>query len=883
MDRAELMTNAEAGERMMNTFNSASTSTMPRLVRPKAARRSAFLPLPLREGAGGWVGRDARNDLNQSSCAPTTASLSLKGRGVKSRRGVASVLAMMFLVVFSSLAAAMAVVAQGNLRTADSAMKVSRAMSAAETGLVFAANRLKAESRRFVVTKGVVDADFAEKLWLGTYSSADGEVTVLPPTGYTVSTPPDGIIEAVRDAHLADTHNLIIEPGDSSLPDLNEVTGALRVQPIALADIDLEPNAPYFRLKYELLESAPYVRVTSQGVDGNITRTLQLDFKLTKRIEFAVLSVNRIMIGKNVLVEGPLGSRFGLKPGELDTPNGDPLVMRSDFYHLDSALDDKLDTFFTQLVSYDVDGDGRLRPGHAAENEGLEGEDDLVDHDVNEYVDDFDLFLAHYDSNNDRMVVYDAALAAAAGLGNLSEEFVGIDDQLARLIDTAKPDRDGDGVSTFTDVQLGYNDGVMDALDQYAKVRGRLAFAVQRDAWDFANGASYQTIVHGPALPGIDVAPVTFEVSEEDMGEITTDMFDDTQSWFAAESAASQDFATQVAAGETNGGTFTPVDPATSAWEAVPLGAKGAYDYYQRPVYENMTFTNVRIPKGTNGLFINCQFRGVTYIETEEDCDHYNWNFAGVMTPVQNEGEITYAPMYDSSVYAELDGAPVPDTRVHSNNVRFHNCSFLGSIAGDKPAEYMHYRNKVQITGPETRFYIDADDPDLQQEPQAVHDAIVAGLATISADDKEELEKSSVLMPGWSVDVGNFNNEDAGASSKLKLKGTIIAGVLDVRGTADVHGTLLMTFSPTAPGEILPDPAAGPLAYGGQPDAFNTTIGYFGATDGDGEGIDPSDPDFDGFGEISLRYNPDAKLPDGIPWPVSMEADPLTYYEGGSM
>jgi hypothetical protein len=274
----------------------------------------------------------------------------------------------------------------------------------------------------------------------------------------------------------------------------------------------------------------------------------------------------------------------------------------------------------------------------------------------------------------------------------------------------------------------------------------------------------------------------------------------------------------------------------------------------------------------------------VTYVETEEDCDHYNWNFAGVMTPlVDGDGVVTYVPKYDSSVWAELDGAPVSDTRVHSNNIRFHNCTFLGSIAGDKPAEYTHFRNKVQITGPETRFYIDADDPDLQQEPQAVQDDIVAALGSISAEDKEELEKSSILMPGWSVDVGNFNNEDADASSKLKLKGTIIAGVLDVRGTADVHGTLLMTFSPTAPGDILPDTNAGPLAYGGQPDSFNTTIGYFGPADGDGEGTDPSDSSFNGFGEISLRYNPNAKLPDGIPWPISMDAEPLTYFEGGSM
>ena len=80
------------------------------------------------------------------------------------------------------------------------------------------------------------------------------------------------------------------------------------------------------------------MRVTSQGVDGDITRTLQMDFRIDKKIEFAVLSPNRIMIGKNVLVEGPLGTRYGVgRTSELDTENGDPLVMRSDFYYLDDG------------------------------------------------------------------------------------------------------------------------------------------------------------------------------------------------------------------------------------------------------------------------------------------------------------------------------------------------------------------------------------------------------------------------------------------------------------------------------------------------------------------------------------------------------------------
>jgi hypothetical protein len=132
------------------------------------------------------------------------------------------------------------------------------------------------------------------------------------------------------------------------------------------------------------------------------------------------------------------------------------------------------------------------------------------------------------------------------------------------------------------------------------------------------------------------------------------------------------------------------------------------------------------------------------------------------------------------------------------------------------------------------------------------------------------------MMPGWSVDVGSFTNEvDAGdldATPRADLRGVIVAGILDVRGTALVKGTLLMTFQPI-PGE-------GPLYYDGQADAFNTTIGYFGPDDGDGEGSDPLDPSFTGFGEIVLEYDPDVVLPDGIPWPIVAEPVAASYREG---
>ncbi len=781
------------------------------------------------------------------------------------RRGVASVLAMMFLVIFGSLGIAMAIVAQGNLRTADSAIKVSRAMSAAETGLVFAARRLAAEGERFVVRKGVIDADFSSKLWNGTWNaSTDGEVIIEDAEGYDEGSKADSLAEAVRNAHAADENTLTVETGDSSLPAIDQ-DGTLETRPVRVIGGD---DRVWFRLTYEPLVDSPAIRVTSVGADGDIRRTLQMDFKINKRIEYAVITPNRLMIGKNVLISGPLATRYGTEAGELNNGNGDPLVMRSDFYYLADELDTLLDLWHEALVTYDVDGDAKLRPSNTTEALGIASHGDFVDVDGDEYVTDFDLFLDHFSVNGDANVVYDTIKAAAAGLGNLTEEFTAIDNQLAWLIDQWDPDRNDDGVVDDRDVRLGYDDGVLNAYDRYAKVTGRLAFGVTQDDWETAHGDDYQTLVEGPISPNIDDAPVTFGVAEEDMRVVTTDMFAESAVWFATEASSGGTLASQSGSGA---GTVT--NPGLDTWEPVPYGSPSAYDWYQRKIYDGFTFTNVRIPVGENALFRNCTFVGVCYIETEQLCTDVNWNYAGSMT--QNTtagGAVIYSSKFPG-LLSNLNGTSVADTKVHSNSIRFENCTFLGSIAGDTPGEYTHWRNKIQLTG-QTRFYLDPNDPELLEQDDA--STLVTLLNGISPEDRDMLARSSMMLPGWSVDVGNFNNEQAADpedTARVKLRGTIIAGILDVRGTADVFGTLLMTFRPV--------PGQGPLFYDGQPDMFNTTIGYFGPADGDGEGALPGDTSFEGFGEITLRYNPDAKLPDGIPWPISVEAMPETYLEGG--
>ncbi|MCH2145555.1 MAG: hypothetical protein MK082_10505 [Phycisphaerales bacterium] len=791
-------------------------------------------------------------------------------------RGITSVLAMMFLVIFGSLSVAMAIMAQGNLRAADSALHVSRATSAAQTGLVFAVRRLDAEGRRWVVQEGLITEEYGEALWSGEIETIDEDVVLLPPDGYTTSSDPAGLMESVMDAHLADEHAFDAEPGDNQLPII--IDGArLETKPIRMR---ASKNDFYFRLRYEVIDSdsdESRIRVTSEGVDGDITRQVAMDFLITKKIPYAAVSPNRIMIGKNVIVEGPLGTRFGINPGELNEGNGDPMVIRSDFRYLDDTLNEQINLLNQSIAEYDVDGDGRLRPTHPTESIPIVSNEALLDVDGDQYVTGFDLFLNHFDMNGDGRVVWDAERAEDAGLGTLTEEFRDVDNQLARLLDRAFEDRNLDGYVDMTDVALGYNDGVLDEFDMYAKVRGNLAFGISEAAWNTANGAPWRSVVEGAVVAPTDQAPVIFEAPESLLRDVTTTMFSENQEWYTNQTGSSSSFESQVEENLADSSQAEYVEASSSEWESVPEGSPNPYDWYRRPVYRNMVFTDVLIPKGINGRFENCTFIGTTYVETEVECENPNWNYLGAIERIEDEAQnVSYELKFPGIDPAETpDGSgTISDTKTWSNNLVFNDCTVLGAIAGDRPGEYTHWRNKLQFTGA-TRFYLDPLDPEL--EAQSDSDEIISILESFSDDQADHFSRSMMMMPGWSVDVGNFSNEQADdweATPVVNLRGVIIAGVLDARGTVDVHGTLLMTFRPVE--------GSGPLFYGGSADQFNTTLGYFGALDGDLEGPDPTGEDFEGFGEIVLRYDPDVRLPDGIPWPITVAPLPETYTEGAS-
>jgi len=758
---------------------------------------------------------------------------------------------MMFLVIFSSLAAAMAIVSQGNLATADAHLKINRAFSAAETGVSFIAYRLTLASQDVQTTDGLIDGNNAPELW-------------------------DELVAYLLDPVYE--HTLVGASHNLQAP--YEVDGTLHVGPIAVgpggaarfrAELTRHPMpgedyaSAYYRqpgfqpLWREHVETATgksieavtdaelaealeswampptYVRVRVVGLDGPtdkpIKRAIHIDFEIDKKIRFAILSRSRVMVGQNVLIEGPIGSTFM----DTDLQHGHPVQLASDFRGLVSELDDDLNVLSDTLAEV-VDSDsGAQRDGdqdnriHVYGPEAAELADDQTNKiDLNEdgvhddvnadgYIDAFDFFLARFDSDGNQ-AVSQSELESELGAGVVAS-------QLMELIDTfGHPER------------YGLSDGVIDTYDRYAKVRGRVLISADLEGWQAgAAQGKYQDFFQGPIVADQGEAPVTFQAGENDVHTFEASDFDTSS--FA--SMASGSLAAQASEQVENadGDADDPQYDNAGVVEEVPFGSAHPYDYYHRPVYRNMTFENVTIPKGANALFENCTFKGVTFVDTAVDNVDEQFNYAGM---IQEDGSLKHP---DKT--AIVDGQDVSDTKTVANNVRFHDCTFEGGVVSEAPQQFTHVRNKIAFTGT-TRFNIDdADD--------------------LSESEKQLFKRSTLLAPHMSVEMGSFE-EPADPGETVELSGTIVAGVMDVRGQARINGTVLTTFEPQA--ETYP-------VIGKTSPQFNTTLGYFSSAMGDLEAEMPGG----GFGVIQVRYDPTIPLPDGILGPIEVRPNRALYYE----
>jgi len=956
------------------------------------------------------------------------------------RRGVVSVVAMMFLILFGSLAAAMAITSRGNIQTAASHQHMVRALGAAETGLAVAEQRLAEAAARMVVEKGSVDAGFGARLWSGSFSVGDGQVTVLAPTSYQgAAGSVVGLASALKEIHDQDVNTIAVNgivtttvaPNASADPSVYGSGPWVRTTAVALTSQPSQtPSGTAFQIDYAPLISGTEIRAIITGYDFDyqsrnhpVTRRIIQDFSIIKRVNAAVLSPSKIMIGKNVMVNGDLGAVYT----DVNQTYGDPLVMKSDFWGLSSGLDAELTKLFNALATYDVDKDNRLRVGHPIEGPGIPDYGNLgysgaaADVTGNGYVDEFDVFIMFYDTNHDGMVALPAAVAAGTPNQSLTPEFVGaggvgIDNDLAMLIDSANPDRNRNGVASYTDANLngrfdpgvdtltdaeevepssvpvnlqpyvaningksflyrdqvlGYRDGVIDRRDQYAKVTGRLIFRVTESQW-IAGQGNYMNRVRGPIAARDGQSPIQFGVPSSQLPDINSANFTNSQTALrAAADGDGKTFTEQVAlnlgVSTTALATWTPANnPSgssspkyyplsgdanndglpdnwqTAHFEKMPYNSPSFSDYYYRPVYENMIFHNVQIPEGNNGLFKNCQFIGVTFVRSSPSNGHINWTIYGKLKldpntnrPVPDPARYVYTGTSFPAMLAAsdrpvlmatvpLDKADIPndqipftigyanlpdpliingyrcvDTKKFSNNIRFHDSLFVGSIVSDSPGTYTHARNKLQFTGA-TRF--------VQEHPQYPSNPVY----NPDPVDLPEIAKSSMMLPNYSVDIGAFNSPP---TQDVQLRGAIVAGVLDIRGNADIEGALLLTFKPT-PGQIPLRDAMGQAV--GNPALFNATLGYFGPADGDDESLDPATlpvvngvkivgwdldgdglPDlgptqtptaaqiaagavtvpFYGYGRISLRFDPSMALPDGILLPLHIDVQRASYKE----
>ncbi|MAO22461.1 MAG: hypothetical protein CMJ35_05245 [Phycisphaerae bacterium] len=955
-----------------------------------------------------------------------------------SRRGIASVLAMMFLIIFGSLVAAMAVASTGNIRTANMHLHVMRAMSAAETGLAVAEHRLNEASSRFVVAESDLDADITWALWKGD-SSLIGTYEVAPPRdGYAETVSPAGIAEALVNAHSADeniltgydyTESAEIETAPSDIAEgVYESSYWVNTPPILMSeweDPDTENPPPAYQIRYAPLAGGHTIRVIVEGIvydfqrnNKPIRRIITRDYQIIKSVDQAIIAHSKILIGKNVQIEGELGARFD----EVDFDAGDPIVMRSDFLGLDSVLDTKITAFFEGLLTHDIDGDNRLRVGHPIEGAGIpadadfdgDGDSDGAFNDATQdgYIDEIDIFIRHYDTNNDNRVTLSAALieGTRAGLDGSAPEFVGssgeaIDEDLALLIDGGRPDRNENGVfgfldinndriyqpededpidydafhDTYSDEELGWRDGYIDAMDRYAKVQGRLVFKVEASDWETGQGDIHDRL-HGPIVPDDDESPLEFGADDLTLPDINADSFTDTENALIA-AADGDPFWQQVAdqlgtstsslsawtldmnpSGDDEPHLFPIWDdtdydglPDNYDWayfENAPYNSPSYSDVYWRPVFENMVFRNVKIPMGLNALFVNCTFVGSSHVQTYTQNTHPLWSeyganiidaATGMPTPKfprfvygDDPGEdasdappmlpstavppdqmilmtdLSISPLDTGDVpqsevaaFGEsynllpepivIDGKRVVDTKKFSNNLRFHDCLFVGSVVSDTPTEYTQVRNKLQFTGA-TRFTtVHPDEPDNSN-------------LNPDENDMDDILTSSMMLPNYSVDLGSFNSPP---EQNITLQGAIIAGVLDARGNTTIDGALLLTFDPTYGEGPLLDVSGNPI---GNPAGFNASLGYFGSEDGDYESIDPNDlpivggvriigydtnddglvdvsydePQpagstpipFNGFGKIRIRHNPNMRLPSGLMLPLAMPPVSGTYQEG---
>jgi len=170
-----------------------------------------------------------------------------------------------------------------------------------------------------------------------------------------------------------------------------------------------------------------------------------------------------------------------------------------------------------------------------------------------------------------------------------------------------------------------------------------------------------------------------------------------------------------------------------------------------------------------------------------------------------------------------IDSSKTSTSKSYTNNVRFENCTFNGVIVTNTPQTLNWVNNCLYFTG----------------------------AATFS--NQSAIQEATILAPHFNVNLGNTNPV---AGDNNVLTGAIVGGIVDVRGNAQIYGTIISMC-----------------------DTSQWSSGYvtnIGATlaDGGSETTELGD-----IGVISITPEADTMLPSGITSPIIIRPNPQSYSE----
>ena len=723
---------------------------------------------------------------------PRSSPLSLKRpapcraahfRAAPRRKGAAAVMAMVFLTLFGTLSVAMISLSTLNAQSAGNLADVERARSIAEAGLRWQAFRFKAMPRPRTLA-GTIDQTVAASLWPSIKTSIRNDYATMT-------------LAAERTAPT-DLGTSVVGPEIAINPTRTEKFQITVAQ---------DPT------------DARNLIVTSVGTYGRAVRRVQMTFNIDKRVKFAIVGKVPIQIGRNTIVEGNIA---------MAVPNKfPPIMMLSDFMHFDPGLATQLTGWNSHLqASTTINGvsvknhqgyDNRVNVNNPIEYQ-LATSAGYSDYNGDAYIDEYDIFLRRYDSNGNREL-------SAGEFTNPSTGQLYDSNLFAAMDATGAPLFAGDPT------RAGYRDGVISNADGYAKVRGTLTVAANEATWASqlaTQGLKINDMIQGTVATTTptDVA-VKFGATSSDLFDLDPSNFESCAEGFRGRSGSAAGPAVRTGSIIANTTLARTDANASAVQERTPFGSTSWQATFQRPVFRNMTLRNVTIPRGLNALFENCTFEGVTFVETERNIVRSN----GTVTTSAGDGmswaqrRLAGSSFSNNTVLmgngqSTSTGQTTTHGSTNGNNLRFHDCTFRGPLAGNYATAYTHFANSWEFTGA-TRF------------------------------DNQVDQTATIVSPQVNIEMGSFTDP---AQAPSTLVGVVVAGNIDIRGYSNIDGSIIITGD----------------------GAGNTTLAYFGASD---SSTNPGAMPVGGYGKLNIRYNPYRTLPDGINIPIDILPNTATYTE----